>query len=94
MIISNKFGHFCILVERLKPGERCNISIRELNDSKLSYEHNGAIFEVEDQILENIVGSRWTHSYIRDSYNMCVIFIRHDDRGIAHYVSPDLRNKG
>lgn len=75
-------------VAALKPGQRLSVSIRELPDG---YEYNGAVFTPADRVMENIVGSCWTHSYFYDDRVRAVTFVRHEDTGQRRYTSPDRR---
>lgn len=89
---------FVNLVKRLKPGQSIDICIRELRNSILPYEHNGAIFYPPDQILENIVGSAYEFGYRENFRDMTVRFFRlsephPSDSLILSYISPDRRNR-
>lgn len=93
MITANQqsaLGYWCRMVAAMKPGERMDVSGYSLRDIP-TFEHNGAHFNQADRILENIVGSSYTHSYVVRDFDDIVTFICHEDTGERHYQSPDRR---
>lgn len=79
----------CARVASLKPGENIQISrhtIRRIT----SFWHKGAQFTGADRVLENIMGSAYTHDYI-ETFNGDIVFRRYADTGKRYYVSPDRR---
>ena len=84
-------GHICAQVDKMKAGERLDVSIHDLRRNIQSFEHNGAIFTPADRVLENIVGSAYTVSYLVNLDRGTVTFEKHEDTGKRHYQSPDRR---
>lgn len=87
---NSKLGYWCKRVDQMKPGEYLQADMRELQDIP-GFEHNGAHFTPADRILENIVGSSYTHSYDADPSGRTVTFKRHEETGKRYYNSPDRR---
>ncbi len=85
-------GEVCREVARLKPGESIAFGYKLLRDIP-SFHHNGACFSPADRVLENIVGSSYTHSYAVDEDGRSVTFHRHKEPG-HYYQSPDRRTEG
>ena len=88
-------------VALLQPGERLSVPLLSLlSDPGLrpSFRHNGVTFEMPDNVLEQIQGSSYTHSYRVDHRNNHVVFFRleesleNDPAGRRSYVSPDRRS--
>lgn len=82
--------HWCGQVAAMKPGEWLTVDTRALMGIA-SFEHNGATFTPADRILENIIGSAWTHSYDVDFAGRTVTFRRFEESDTRRYVSPDRR---
>ena len=84
-------GYLCRMVDEMKPGQRLTVGIFELRHEIPSFEYNGALFSAPDRVLENIVGSAYTHSYTVNHERNTVTFERHENTGARHYLSPDRR---
>ena len=87
-------GYICSEVDRMKEGEKFSILLSELKENIRSFYHNDSLFSPADLILENIVGSAYTHSYeiyYDGNENERVIFTRHKNTGFQYYKSPDRR---
>lgn len=82
-------GRACLEVARLKPGESIAFGYEILCDIP-SFHYNGAWFSPADRVLENIVGSGYTHSYAMDIDEETFTFHRHKEPG-RYYRSPDRR---
>lgn len=85
---SSLLGYWCRKVASMKPGQRLEVDRRELADIP-SFVHNDADFTPPHRILENIVGSAYTHSFSVRPDNGNIVFERHEDTGKRHYSSPD-----
>lgn len=85
-----KLGYYCRKVDEMKPGERLDVDIRDLQDIE-SYCHNGAIFTPADRIFGNIAGSAYTHSYEVHPSGRYITFVRHEETGHRYYDDPDRR---
>ncbi len=83
-------GRIVNIVASLQPGQRYDVPIENLRDI-LKFDHNGARFTEADRVLENIIGSAWTHSYQEHPSGRFVTFIRHENDGTRRYTSPDRR---
>lgn len=81
---------WCRKVDSMKPGERLGVSLDDLWGIE-GYDHNGARFTPADRILENIVGSSYTHSYTLHPDHRSVTFCRHEETGKRYSSSPDRR---
>ena len=81
---------WCYEISKMKPGECIEVDMRDLMDIP-SFAHNGATFTPADRILENIMGSAYTHSYRVGPSGRTVVFMRHEDTGERRYQSPDRR---
>jgi len=84
----SRLGYLCRKVAEMKPGQRLEISRYELADIP-SFVLNDADFTPAHRILENIVGSAYTHSFSVRPDNGNVVFARHEETGERHYSSPD-----
>lgn len=87
---NTRLGHYCRIVEGMKPGQRVDFEVDELRDIG-SYEHKGGLFTPADRICENIVGSYYTVSYWLHPDGKSVTFAKHEDTGKVRYRSPDRR---
>lgn len=85
-------GYLCARVDRLQPGEYLKIE-RHMMKEIPRYYHNGVEFTPADRVLENIIGSAYTHSYTVDERTGDVVFRRHRETGERHYTSPDRRTR-
>ena len=79
-------------VRRLRPGEMLEVDWHLLDFP--SYEHNGATFTPQDQMLENIPGSAYEFCWHQNYRTRGIIFERlvktlPGDDGVVSYVSPD-----
>lgn len=83
-------GKWCKLVDDLKPGSALRCDWEDLMGID-GFVHNGAVFSPADRILENIVGSAYTHNYRVSVDGRTVTFYRFEDTGVRHYMSPDRR---
>ncbi len=81
--------HTCRRVARLKQGQCIAFKMDALRDIG-RYHHNGATFEPWHRVLENIMGSAYTHSLDVRYEKQEVIFCRHADTGKRRYFSPDI----
>jgi hypothetical protein len=89
-----KFDHLVNSVKGLNPGWSYCVSFTYLSEIRKPFEYHGVIFEVEDQVLENIVGSSYEYSYVRDDTRKQVTFTRHIlTSNRRFYISPDQREK-
>lgn len=88
--IRTALGRWCREVARMKPGQCLEIDVLELQLIP-GFEHNGARWTPADRILENIVGSAYTHSYRVHPSGRTVVFMRHEETGRRYYESPDRR---
>lgn len=86
----SKLGYVCRMVASMKPGECLDLDRYDLMDIP-GFEHNGARFTPADRVLENIVGSAYTHNYREHPNGRTITFIRFEDTGARHYTSPDHR---
>lgn len=84
-------GYLCRKVDEMKPGQRIDVSIHDLRREIPSFDYGGAMFSAPDRVLENIVGSSYTHSYTVNHERSTVTFERHENTGARHYLSPDRR---
>lgn len=84
-------GYLCRKVDEMKPGQRIDVSIHDLHREIPSFDYGGAMFSAPDRVLENIVGSSYTHSYTVNHERSTVTFERHENTGARHYLSPDRR---
>ena len=85
-------GMVCADVDSMAVGQCLKLSRIDLRHIA-GFEHNGAQFRPEDRVLENIVGSGFTHSYTVDPMTGDVTFRRHENTGELRYQSPDRRSK-
>lgn len=83
----------CRQIANLRVGEAIQFTVPELELRIGSYEYNGALFTPADQILGNIVGSYYTHSYRLDYDHNIVTFYRHEDTGELRYMDPDRKRE-
>jgi len=81
-------AQYCHIVSSMKPGECFMVDLRDLRDIP-SFIHNDTTFEPAHRILENIMGSAYTHSLEIDAVRGIAIFRRHENTGERHYSSPD-----
>jgi hypothetical protein len=85
---STYLGRMCKQVAQMKPGERWEVDIRDLQEIP-SFEHNCTIFTPADRILGNIGGSAYTHSFHVNPMKGTVTFKRHENTGERRYRDPD-----
>lgn len=80
-------------VGSMKPGQRLDIAMGELEHHIRGFEYNGVFFSPADRVLENIVGSAYEYSYWIDERRRVVIFERLSKplEEPSCYVSPDRR---
>jgi hypothetical protein len=84
-------GYVCREVDNLKVGEHITVCGHMMRREIPSFHHNGAVFGPADRVLENIVGSGYTHSYRVDPKSGDVTFERHEESNARRYQSPDRR---
>ena len=84
-------AHVCGIAASMKPGECVCVSACELRFEVPSFFHNGAEFRPADQVLGNIIGSAYTHSYTENPVDGTITFRRHEETGQRHYTDPDRR---
>lgn len=84
-------GHWCRTIAAMEPGQCLDVRREDMMDIA-GFEHNGAHFAAPDRILENIVGSAYTHSYSVHPSGQKVTFRRHEQTGDRRYHSPDHRS--
>lgn len=83
-------GYICKKVDQMKPGECLSVRLVDLRFNDVSgYYHNEAYFSPAHRVLENVVGSVYTHSLRFDPANDAAIFERHENTGQRRYESPD-----
>ena len=81
-------AQYCHIVSSMKPGECFQVDLRDLRDIP-SFTHNDVRFDPAHRILENIMGSAYTHSVKIDAVRGIATFRRHENTGERHYSSPD-----
>lgn len=85
---NSQLGYVCDIVSGMRPGECVDFDIRDLRDIP-SFFHNDTHFNPADRVLENIIGSSYTHSYHMHGCGRTVTFVRHAENGKRYYTSPD-----
>lgn len=86
-----QFDYMVKLVSEMTPGDSLTVLPEILQELAPGFEYNGAIFTPADRILENVIGSAYTHSYFYDYMSGRVTFTRHKNTGEIRYESPDRR---
>ncbi len=84
-------GYLCRKVDQMEPGQWLTVSAAQVRREIPAFDHGGATFTAPDRVLENIVGSAYTHSYDVNWERDEVTFKRHEETGERHYQSPDRR---
>jgi hypothetical protein len=81
-------------VRQMEPGESLTVSGIILRDAP-PFEHNGARWQPEEQVLEKIIGSVFEYSTSMDPMTRDVTFYRHPEpcpEGTYRWISPDRRH--
>lgn len=81
-------GDVCDEVSCMRPGEWLTIDRYVLSGIPRMW-HNDTEFQPHHRVLENIIGSAYTHSARINMEDGSVTFMRHENTGERHYSSPD-----
>ena len=84
-------GYICRKVDEMKPGQWLTVSAAQMRLEIPSFDYGEATFTPPDRVLENVVGSAYTHSYDVNWGRDEVTFKRHENTGERRYQSPDRR---